>query len=291
MAQARRVSVIIPTYQAGEDFALLLQDLARQTVSFTRTLIIDSSSTDGTVEKALAAGWEVTVIAKESFSHGGTRALAVEKIADDVDFVLFLTQDVRMPEVTAVEKLLAAFADEKVGAAYGCQRASDGADVAAKLQREFSYPKKSRKKTFSDRKELGLKTPFISNSFAMYRLSALKSVGNFPTVNICEDVFVGARLLEAGFSIAYEANAVVKHSHNFKWKETVSRYQAIGAFYAREKPLFRQFGKGESEGLRLLLYQLKKAVKETGLVPAVKIIFQNAVKYAAYKKGYLGGQG
>lgn len=288
MAQTKRVGVIIPTWQAGEDFALLLQDLAKQTLSFTRKLIIDSSSTDGTVKKAEAAGWEVKVIPKENFSHGGSRALAFTQIADDVDFVLFLTQDVRIPDASAVEKLLAAFGDEKVGAAYGRQTASDGADEAARLQREFSYPNKSRKKTLLDRKKLGLKTPFISNSFAMYRVSALKSVGSFPPVETCEDVLTGVRLLEAGFTIAYEADAVVKHSHNFKWKETVSRYQAIGAFYAREKQLFRQFGKSEGEGIKLLFYQLKKAVKEHGLTPAVKIIFQNAVKYVAYKKGYWG---
>lgn len=288
MAQTKRVGVIIPTWQAGEDFALLMQDLAKQTVSFTRKLIIDSSSPDGTVKEAKNFGWETMVIPKESFSHGGSRALAFTQIADDVDFVLFLTQDVKIPDASAVEKLLAAFDDEKVGAAYGRQTASDGADEAAKLQREFSYPNKSLKKTLSDRETLGLKTPFISNSFAMYRVSALKSVGSFPPVETCEDIFVGVKLLEAGFTIAYEADAIVKHSHNFKWKETVSRYQAIGAFYAREKQLFRQFGKSEGEGIKLLFYQLKKAVKEHGLTPAVKIIFQNAVKYVAYKKGYLG---
>lgn len=282
--KTRRVGAIIPTCQAGEDFELLLQDLARQTLSFTRKLIIDSSSTDGTVKKAEAAGWEVEVIPKEDFSHGGTRALAFTKIAGDVDFVLFLTQDVKIPDPSAVEKLLAAFDDEKTGAAYGRQTAGDGADEAARLQREFSYPDQSLKKTLLDRKKLGLKTPFISNSFAMYRVSALKTVGNFPPVNICEDVLTGVRLLEAGFTIAYEAGTAVEHSHNFKWKETISRYQAIGAFYAKEKQLFRQFGKSEREGIKLMLYQLKKAVKEHGLIPAVRIMFQNAVKYAAYKK-------
>lgn len=281
-----RIGAIIPTYNAGEDFELLLQDLAIQTISFSRKLIIDSSSADGTAEKAERAGWAVQIIPKENFSHGGTRALAFTQIADEADFVLFLTQDVRMPDALAVERLLAAFADEKVGAAYGRQKAVDGADEGARLQREFSYPDKSRKKTLSDRQALGLKTPFISNSFAMYRTSALKSVGNFPPVDICEDISVGVRLLEAGFTIAYEADAVVIHSHNFKWKETVSRYRAMGAFYAREKQLFRQFGKSEREGLRLLLYQLQKTVKERGLIPAVGVICQNAVKYAAYKRGY-----
>lgn len=287
MAQTKRVGVIIPTWQAGEDFALLMQDLAKQTVSFTRKLIIDSSSPDGTVKEAKNFGWETMVIPKESFSHGGSRALAFTQVADDVDFVLFLTQDVKIPDASAVEKLLAAFDDEKVGAAYGRQTASDGADEAAKLQREFSYPNKSRKKTLLDREKLGLKAPFISNSFAMYRVSALQSVGNFPPVNICEDVLTGVNLLRAGFTIAYEADAIVKHSHNFKWKETVSRYQAIGRFYAEEKELFQQFGQSESEGIKLLCYQLKKATKENGFLSVAKLLFQNAVKYAAYKKGYL----
>ena len=58
----------------------------------------------------------------------------------------------------------------------------------------------------------------------------------------------------------------------------------IGRFYAEEKTLFQQFGRSESEGIKLLVYQLKKASREWGIFTALRIMCQGAVKYAACKK-------
>jgi rhamnosyltransferase len=59
---------------------------------------------------------------------------------------------------------------------------------------------------------LGIKSIFISNSFAAYRRSALLAVGGFrKDVIFGEDTVTAARLLLSGYQVAYSAQACVYH--------------------------------------------------------------------------------
>src|SRR5690242_8025345 len=50
----------------------------------TRVLVVDSSSTDGTVEAARSMGAETLVIPREQFNHGSTREMARHQLATDI---------------------------------------------------------------------------------------------------------------------------------------------------------------------------------------------------------------
>jgi rhamnosyltransferase len=69
--------------------------------------------------------------------------------------------------------------------------------------------------TAQDNFHKGLKTCFLSNSFAAHRLSALRQAGGFaPDLILGEDMHLAARLLLAGHAIRYQTSAQVYHSHN-----------------------------------------------------------------------------
>jgi rhamnosyltransferase len=56
----------------------------------------------------------------------------------------------------------------------------------------------------------------MSNSFSAYRLSIFNEIGRFPSNTIlCEDMYYTAKAILAGYKVAYVADAVVKHSHNY----------------------------------------------------------------------------
>ena len=76
-------------------------------------LVVDSCSTDQTAELARKAGFDVQVIFQKNFSHGGTRAMMVERL--DADIVVFLTQDAVLANENAVRELVLAFQGRKVG--------------------------------------------------------------------------------------------------------------------------------------------------------------------------------
>ena len=55
-------------------------------------------------------------------------------------------------------------------------------------------------RSMDDCKTLGVRTAFVSNSFAAYRRTSLDQVGGFPAqVFVSEEVFVTSRLLLAGW--------------------------------------------------------------------------------------------
>ena len=115
-----KVGLIVPTLNAGSLWESWLKAFEQQTRKPDYLLVIDSSSSDDTINLARAQGFDVQVIPKAEFNHGGTRQFGVTLLSS-VDIIVFLTQDALLASPDAIEMLLAAFADEQVGAAYGRQ--------------------------------------------------------------------------------------------------------------------------------------------------------------------------
>ena len=281
------IAVIIPACNAGSSFAGLLSEIARQTLQPACKLVVDSASTDKTVELALQTGWNVLSIAREKFSHGGTRQQAVDTVLarhPSIEIIVFLTQDVRMQQRDALAQLVKSLEQKKdIGAAYGRQLPHDSASIYAAVEREFNYPPHSRVKSMASAAELGIKTAFLSDSFAAYRVSALKKIGGFPVVDICEDMHVAGRMLLAGYRIAYVAEATVKHSHEPSLHAIWQRYRAMGRFQKSNSWLRENFGKADGEGLRLLRHQLTRVGEAEGVVGIAKIIILDAIRLLAFK--------
>lgn len=280
-----KVAIVIPTCNAGREFANLLAEIARQSLPIAYKLVIDSSSTDGTADVAKKYGWQVRSIPKAEFSHGGTRRMAVELLPKDIEIVVFLTQDVRLPDRYSLEKLVGSFVDCRVAAAYGRQLPHEGASIYAAVDREFNYPAVSRTKSMADSRELGIKTTFLSDSFAAYRVQDLLKIGGFPKINICEDMYVAGRLLLAGKRIAYVAEATARHSHEPKLKDMWCRYREMGRFQKENPWIGESFGRAGGEGRKLVRYQLGRVYQEKGIAGVMKILVFDIVKFTAYKLG------
>lgn len=250
---ARRVVLLAPTCNAGPGFVAFLQALQTQTLQPMRSVVIDSASTDGTPEAAQAAGLTVHRIARADFNHGATRQQAIEQFAADADVAVFLTQDAVLAEPTALEQLAAAFDDAAVAAVYGRQLPHADATPVAAHARLFNYPATGHVRRWADVAEFGIKTCFLSNSFAAFRVTALREVGGFPAnVILGEDMHLAARLLKAGHAIAYQAQAKVYHSHNYSLLAEFRRYFDTGVFHAQHHWLTHDFGGAGREGLRFL---------------------------------------
>lgn len=285
-----RVGVVIPTLNAGPDFQDLLEQIGQQDCPLVRRLVIDSGSEDTTPSQARQYGFEVLSIERRQFNHGGTRQMAFERMKNDVDLVFFITQDIRLYDKDSFSHLVEAFGNPEIGAAYGRQLPFPGASVSASLLRQFNYPAESCVKSLEDRKSLGIKTAFLSDSFAAYRCDALAAVGGFPQkVVVCEDMYVAAKLLLAGYKIAYAAEARVYHSHEYGWKENFWRYYLTGVFHKQEAWIADTFGASEKEGLWLLRYQLQKAYEAGGWQSIGAMLLDDVVKYAAFRWGKIRG--
>jgi len=247
--------VLVPTLNAASDWSRFAPPLLKAILP-AHVLIIDSSSTDGTPKLARAAGFRVHTISQEEFNHGGTRQLAAELLTD-AEILVFLTQDAVLASSDAITALLEPFVDPNVAAAFGRQLPRLDATPIEAHGRFFNYPPQSNMRTAASRDQLGIKSIFISNSFAAYRREALLAVGGFPKdVIFGEDTVTAARLLLDGWKIAYVAEAQVYHSHNYSWKQEFKRYFDIGVLHARETWLLQEFGSTGGEGSRFVRSEL-----------------------------------
>ncbi|MFC4160207.1 glycosyltransferase [Chitinimonas lacunae] len=281
-----RVGLLVPTLNAGPAWHDWLAGLARQSRQPDRALVIDSGSDDDTAALARAAGLEVESIDRREFDHGGTRQRGIDRLADCA-VVVCLTQDAILTDPTSLAALLKVFDDPAVGAAWGRQLPHADATPVAAHARAFNYPAQSRIVSYDDRHRYGIKTAFCSNSFAAWRREALDAVGGFPSATLlAEDMFACARLLKAGWRVAYVADATVRHSHNFGWLAEFRRYFDTGATHASEDWLLREFGNAGGEGLRFARAE-QHFLRQHGWRWRLVAVRQLTAKWVGYKLGRL----
>lgn len=261
--------------------ALTLQSL----FDFDR-LAVDSSSDDNTVALFTEAGFRVHKISRESFDHGATRQLSVE-LSPDADIIIFMTQDAILADSSSLQFLVNAFADPSVGVAFGRQLPAPEATPIAAHARLFNYPAESYVRSKEDIPAYGIKTAFLSNSFAAYRRSALMAVGRFPaSVIMGEDSMVATKMLLNGWKIAYCAEATCYHSHNYTPLKEFQRYFDIGVFHAREAWYLQALGGAEGEGKRFVQSELRYLCQRAPtLIPAA--LLRSGFKLLGYRLGRL----
>lgn len=280
-----KVLLVIPTRNGARELVRLMESVPSHT-QWLDVAVVDSSSSDATVEVAHKHQTMVYGIQVSDFNHGGTRQQMVTQ-HPDYDVYVFMTQDAYLDDKSAIERIVAPFADPSVGAVCGRQLPHLDANTLSTHARLFNYPSESRVKSMADAAELGIKTPFISNSFAAYRREALLEAEGFPRhVILSEDMYVTARMLLNGWNVAYAGDACVRHSHNYTIMEEFRRYFDTGVFHAREAWIREKFGQAGGEGKRYVLSELSfLGWRRLYLLPTS--ILRNAVKLLGYKLGIL----
>lgn len=279
-----KISIIIPTLNGGEKLKELLVSVNKQTCSIKNKLIIDSGTSDNSVSLADDLGWEIIHINKKEFNHGGTRQLGAEFC--DVDIVIFMTQDAILADQYALANIVKVFNDSQIGIAYGRQLPYKDSGPIGSHARLFNYQDHNTIKSLDDVPRLGIKTAFISNSFAAYRREALMAVGGFPRHTILsEDTFIAAKMLLAGWKIAYCADAKVYHSHDYNFIQEFKRYFDIGVFHSRESWIREKFGQAEGEGIKFVLSEFQYLINNGKGYLLPSVFTRTCLKYLGYRLG------
>ncbi|MEA9389289.1 glycosyltransferase [Acerihabitans sp. TG2] len=280
-----KYAIIIPVRNGGEIWKECVEAIKTQKKLTPYIYIINSNSSDDTIDIASKLTKEIISINESDFNHGGTRNFGVTLIEDLVDIIIFLTQDAILCSNTSIEDIISSFSDPDVFAAYGRQLPHKDANPIARHARNFSYGTKSFISSLEQKKTLGLKTVFLSNSFAAYRVSKFKELSGFPENTIlCEDMFLASKGVLAGYKIAYVANSTVFHSHNYSPIDEFNRYFDIGVFHHNENWIRQTFGGAGGEGKKFIISELKYLLINAPLwIP--RAIVTNLFKIIGYKLG------
>lgn len=260
-----KISLVILTLDAGEEIGNLLKRLLAQTVVPNEILVVDSASTDNTVSIAKEyPGVRVLSIERKDFNHGLTRDMALREATGDI--VCFMTQDAVPANDKFVENLIAPIlSDGEIAISSGRQLPKADARRFEQLVRAFNYTDVSYVRSKADVSKLGIKTYFATDVCAAYRRSQYLELGGFGKTNMSEDMLMAAKAINAGYKVAYAANAEVYHSHNLTLKEQYRRNYAIGVFLETNKDVVKcesEVGEGSK-----LVKSVSKSLISEGNIP------------------------
>jgi rhamnosyltransferase len=286
MYKNKKTGLFLPSLNGAGQMAPLLAEVCTSGDFFDVKLAIDSCSTDETVAMLYNAGFMVNTIEKSVFSHGRVRKIGMEKL-DDVDYVVMVTQDVQ--PASGAFRTLVAFLDEheQMVSAYGRQLVDlKQGNLLEARSRMFNYPDKSLVKSEASIPELGIKTIFQSNAFAVYRRNLVMELGNFPDdTNFAEDQYLAAQAILNGYQVGYCADAVVYHQHNYTLYQEYKRFRNAGRFNKQYADLLARFGSNEKEGMKYVMSELKYYATHGHLLLVPKFMAINAAKFLGYKTG------
>lgn len=281
----KTVDVIIPAYHPGKEFATLIKRLEKQSVSIHRIIVMNTEESMWNKEwEKLSDVMEIHHLAKSEFDHGGTRAQAAE--LSDADVMIFMTQDAMPADRELLAELLKALEqDENIAAAYARQLPNAECSFVERYTRAFNYPDRSAVKTKKDMDQYGIKTFFCSNVCAAYKKDIYQKQGGFVRRTIFnEDMIYAGGLIQAGYGIAYAAEAKVIHSHNYNCMQQFHRNFDLGVSQAEHPEIFEGVP-SEGEGMRLVKKTLSHLVRSGKIWLIPGFVMQCAGKYAGYLAG------
>lgn len=278
------VDVLIPVYHPGKQLEKLLSRLQVQSLPVQNIILMNTERAyfpEGLEKKY--ANLAVHHLAKADFDHGGTRDAGIRMSGADI--VVCMTQDAFPADRFLIERLVKAFSDPEVWAAYARQLPRQDCSETERYTRRFNYPEESRIKSREDLPELGIKTFFCSNVCAAWRRERYVENGGFEKKTIFnEDMIFAGRLIQQGGKIAYCADAQVIHSHNYHACQQFHRYFDLAVSQVMHPEVFEGV-RSESEGMRLV----KKSILHCMQIGRPWLIFtvitQNAGKLLGYRLG------
>jgi glycosyltransferase involved in cell wall biosynthesis len=232
------VSIIIPTCNGGQIFSECLAAIKRQDYAGPLQLIVvDSGSTDKTVQLAEKAGAQVQKVDPKQFHHARTRNEAVSLANHEK--IIFMVQDAVPSSDEWLKALVQTLDQYPVAAAYTAQIPHDEATPFARFEIESINEARGHEPVIQALESLesygempyhrAYRTIGLDDVCAIYRRDRLLKAP-FPEVDFAEDMAWAQKNLLMGYKILYNPRIKVKHSHN-RPPQYAFRRQIINAFW------------------------------------------------------------
>lgn len=205
------VSIIMRTKDVADIVGQTLAALHSQTFRDFDLVVVDSGSKDQTLDIVGRYPARVISIRPEDYYPG--RVLNRAMAETDGDIVVFMNSDVVALRPDTLERLLAAFQDPKVMAAFARQVARPEAHDWVIRDYVEAYPSDGEAPSWQ---------PY-SLPLAAMRREAWQIQPFYTDAWGSEDTEWGVRARERGFDIAYVPASLVMHSHNYTLRQLYGR--------------------------------------------------------------------
>jgi rhamnosyltransferase len=208
------VSIVIRVFNEEKHIGRLLFGIAQQTYSNPEIILVDSGSTDKTVDIAAHYPVKIIHIQPEEFTFG--RSLNMGVAAATGDLVIITSAHCYPVYPDWIEQLIQPFNDANVGLAYGRQK---GGKTNYYSEHQFF------RKYFPENSVSQQSHPYAHNANAAIRRELWLRQPYNENLTGLEDLAWSSWMMEEGYSIAYVAEAEVIHSHQETYSQVQNRYR------------------------------------------------------------------
>jgi glycosyltransferase involved in cell wall biosynthesis len=251
LKSAGMVTVAIPVRNGARYLPEVLAAVRAQEMERPfELLVVDSGSSDRSVDIARSSGATVVEIPPCAFSHGPTRNMIMELATGD--YVAFLSQDATPAHDRWLANLLAGFKlSSNVALVFGPYQARRGASATVKRELRDYFDSfapdgepavQSLSGTLPATNQTALPGPltFFTDANGCIARSAWERVP-YGDVPYAEDHLLACEMLEAGFAKVFHPNAPVYHSHEYSSLDLLRRcfdeWRGLREVYGYREPL------------------------------------------------------
>ena len=210
-------SIVIRTLSEARYLGAALEAVAAQDypAPCREVVVVDSGSTDATLQIAQKYGCRIVHIRREDFSFG--RSLNVGCDAAQGDFLVFISGHCVPTDSSWLWNLLLPFRDEQVAITYGRQQGGPETKFSEHCLFEKYFPAAG---------DGGHQAPFFcNNANSAFRRTAWAGLRFDETLTGLEDMHLARRLWDGGARVAYVPGASVYHYHHETWRQVRRRYE------------------------------------------------------------------
>jgi len=218
-------SVIIRAFNEEKHISRLLTGITQQTLKDVEIILVDSGSTDHTVEIALRYPVKVVHIQPNEFTFG--RSLNRGIAAAQSEYVVIASAHVYPVYPDWLETLIEPFSEQTCALTYGKQRGCSTTQFSEHQIFSTWFAEQSCRRQFH---------PFCNNANAAIRRSLWQKHPYDETLPALEDLAWAKWALDQGLGIAYVSEAEIIHVHNERPRGVYNRYRREGMAFKQIYP-------------------------------------------------------
>ncbi len=223
------ISIIILTKNNGGSIGEVLRQIKAQQIDDTYEIIIlDSGSSDDTIEQISQHDVRFYAILPDEFGHGKTRNIASGYARGDC--LVYLSADAIPSNKYWLGNLVKRLADEEVGATFGRQIPYKNTSPMEQFFIQKNYPPTAN--DVYSIKDFNMNA-FFSNVNSAVKRSVWKKIKFNEELIMSEDFDWAKRANDHGYRLEYVPEAAVFHSHNYGLKQVFKRYFDSGVSFSQ----------------------------------------------------------